>query len=479
MRNNRTALVMTLAVLLFNGIYAVAQTYPIPVPEFKWANEVGAKTMPTGKKTYLVSAYGAKNDGITLNTKSIQAAIDACAAKGGGIVTFDTGKYVTGSIFLKKNVNLQISKGVTILGSQDIADYPDIDTRAAGIEIRWPAAIINIINIDNAAITGEGTVHGRGKIFWDKYWTMRKEYDPKGLRWIVDYDCKRPRSILVQNSSNITVKGISILQAGFWSLQIVYSKNVTASGITVRNNIDGKGPSTDGIDVDSSSYILVENSDVDCNDDDFCLKAGRDADGLRVNRPCEYVVIRNCISRSGGGTLVCGSETSGSIRHVLAYNIKAIGSSSGLRIKSAANRGGTVEDINVYNLELENSKNALVISMNWNPTYSYSTLPPAYNYDSIPHHWKVMLAKVTPEQGLPHFRNVTINGVKGVVSNTVLDATGMKESYAENFSISNVDVSSHIAGKLSFCKNWKLENVIIKSRDNSKLSIDNCIDINL
>ena len=128
----------------------------------------------------------------------------------------------------------------------------------------------------------------------------RKEYDAKGLRWIVDYDVKRVRTVLVQNSSDITVKGITFKNAGFWTIQLLYSHHLTVNGVIIKNNEDGSGPSTDGVDVDSSSWVLIENCDIDCNDDNFCLKAGRDWDGLRVNRPTEYVVIRKCYCTERG-----------------------------------------------------------------------------------------------------------------------------------------------------------------------------------
>ncbi len=130
--------------------------------------------MPGKKRTFNVSDYGARNDGSILNTKAIQAAIDECSRKGGGVVVFDAGDYLTGSLFIKKGVNLIIGKDVRLLGSQNIDHYPEIDTRIAGVEIRWPAALINVIDQEMVAITGEGTVHAQGKPFWDKYWTMRK-----------------------------------------------------------------------------------------------------------------------------------------------------------------------------------------------------------------------------------------------------------------------------------------------------------------
>jgi polygalacturonase len=223
---------------------------------------------------------------------------------------------------------------------------------------------------------------------------MRKEYDKKDLRWIVDYDAKRVRTILVQNSSNITLKGITLKNAGFWTVQVLYSNHVTVDGLIIRNNEDGHGPSTDGVDIDSSTWVLVENCDIDCNDDNICLKAGRDWDGLRVNKPTEYIVIRKCLARRGSGLVTLGSETSGGIRHVLATNLYAKHTDNGLRIKSAFTRGGAIEDIHFTNTVLDSVNNAFQVNLNWNPSYSYSELPKGYNYDSIPDYWKAMLHKV-------------------------------------------------------------------------------------
>lgn len=262
-----------------------------------WTTKVGAKTFPSGKKVFTVNDFGAVSDTAVVSTKAIQAAIDKCAAAGGGIVKFLPGTYVSGSIFIKDNVHLQIGKGVTLLGSVKFEDYPDMYSRIAGIETTWPAALLNFLNVKNAALTGEGVVNARGKFCWDKYWAMRKEYDKKGLRWIVDYDAKRVRTVLVQSSTNISIRQLTFKNAGFWTIQLLYSSYLTVDGVVIRNNEDGSGPSTDGIDVDSSTWTLIQNCDIDCNDDNFCLKAGRDWDGLRVNKPTEYVVIRKSIAR--------------------------------------------------------------------------------------------------------------------------------------------------------------------------------------
>src|SRR5947209_11008012 len=135
-----------------------------------WRKKVGARKAPASKKIFWVNDFGAINDGSKLTTSSIQQAIDACASKGGGIVRFHAGTYLTGSIFLKQSVHLVIDKDVLIKGSQDFSDYPEIDTRIAGIEMKWPAALINIINQKDVEVSGEGKVNAQGKFCWDKYW---------------------------------------------------------------------------------------------------------------------------------------------------------------------------------------------------------------------------------------------------------------------------------------------------------------------
>lgn len=121
------------------------------------------------------------------------------------------GIYLTGALYLKSNVELHIGKEVTLKAVNRVEDFPDRATRVAGIEMVWPAAIINVINQENVAITGEGVIDGDGKYLWDKYWAMRKDYDEQGLRWIVDYDCKQVRSLLVSESTNVTVSDLTFL----------------------------------------------------------------------------------------------------------------------------------------------------------------------------------------------------------------------------------------------------------------------------
>ncbi|MFT4093967.1 MAG: glycoside hydrolase family 28 protein [Niabella sp.] len=427
-----------------------------------WVKDVGAKSLPVSQKVYSVNKYGAYKNGDQPSTKAIQKAIDACSRNGGGMVTFEAGTYVTGAVFLKDNVHLQISKDVLLLGSENIKDYPEMMSRIAGIEMEWPSALINILNVKNAAVTGEGIVNARGKFNWDLYWKMREEYDKKGLRWIVDYDVKRVRTFLIQNSENIMLKGITFKNAGFWTVQVLYSKKVTVDGVIIRNNEDGHGPSTDGIDIDSSTWVLIENCDIDCNDDNFCLKAGRDWDGLRVNRPTEYVVIRKSLARRGAGLVTLGSETSGGIRHVLATDLVARNTDNGLRIKSATTRGGTVEDIYFQNIVLDSVNNAFQFNLNWYPAYSYSALPQGYTYETIPAHWKAMLQKVEPaDKGIPHARDFYIENIQAAHANNAIVAGGLPQSLISNFHFKNCKIDARAMSEAEYIDNWTFDHVNI------------------
>lgn len=462
-----------LSLLLLAALYAQAQT------DLSWTKQVGARTAPSAKKVYWVNDFGTTTDSTKVITDIIQLAIDKAAKAGGGIVAFKPGVYLTGSIFLKSNVHLKIDKGVLLKGSTSFDDYPEIDTRIAGIEMKWPAALINVMNAKNVMVSGEGKVNAQGKFCWDKYWAMRKDYEAKGLRWIVDYDAKRVRTFLVQSSSDVTLKGLTFSNAGFWTVQLLYSNHLTVDGLTIRNNEDGKGPSTDGIDVDSSTWVLVENCDIDCNDDDFCLKAGRDADGLRVNRPTEYVVIRNSVARKGGGLLTLGSETSGGIRHVLATDLIAKGTGNGFHIKSALTRGGTVEDIHFQNVTMDSVGNAFMYTMNWNPSYSYSKLPEGYTQETLPAHWKVMLTKVPDEQGIPHFKNIFVNNVSVKQARKAINGSGLEKSFLENFNFSNVIINAATAGEVNYAKDWTWKAVNLKTTDGSKVAVKSSHNSNL
>lgn len=448
----------------------VAKDLPGDLPD--WVHEVGARQTPEADRVCPANEYGAVADTSTTSTRGIQQAIDACAEAGGGIVTFAPGNYLTGAIFVKSNVHLRVGENVTIYGSHDMDEYPERPTRVAGIEMTWPTGLINVDGQENVRISGGGTIDGRGEKWWDMYWDMRRNvYEPQGLRWAVDYDAKRVRLMLIEESSDVTVENLDLQRSGFWTVHLLYSDHVTVEGITISEN---QGPSTDGVDIDSSTNILVQNNSIDNDDDNIVLKAGRDADGLRVDRPTEYVFIRNNLAKRGAGLLSFGSETSGDIRHVVAFDNRALGTSRAARFKSAKTRGGVVEDILIRNMELVEVDEPFRFTLNWNPSYSYTSIPDSMDEEDIPEHWKTMLEPVEPpERGLPEFRDITIEDVKAVGAERIFTATGLPERKLRNVVWRDITIVGEEAGFIEHAQNWTMENITFLTPDGEAVRIDN------
>ncbi len=439
--------------------------------DFPWKKEVGCRKIMIPQTTFNVKDFGACGDGSTDDTAAIQKTLDFAEAAGGGIVTFPPGVYLSGAVFIGSNTEFNLPKGATIWGVQEIERYRQIPTRVAGIETIWPAALINIVGKENVVISGTGTIDGRGKVFWDDFWEkVNTCYEPNGLRWAADYECRRPRGILVQNCRNIEVKDVVIYRAGFWSVHILYSAHITMKGLCIFNNIEGHGPSTDGIDIDSSEYILVEQCCIDCNDDVICLKAGRDADGLRVNRKTQFVLIRNCCAGIGGGLVVFGSETSGGISHVMAEHCKASGTGAVIAFKGAIIRGGGVHDCYFHDIEADSPWHAMHFNFTWLPEYSYPRLPEKFNGREIPQLWKTLLAPVDPELGIPTFSGLHFRNIRGNFRGEMLLIRGHQKISVQDVTVQDCGFIGANAGHLEGITNWKFENVTFE-RVEKKLTL--------
>jgi polygalacturonase len=427
-------------------------------------------------KIIIANDFGAKGDGTTLDTVAIQKAIDT-AAPLHETVSFKPGTYLTGALFLQSGVTVNVPDGVTLSGSQRIEDFPEHATRIAGIEMSWPTALLNIRDAHDVTLTGKGIIDGNGSIWWKAYRDLRAAYEPKGLRWASDYDAKRVRLTLVQNSSNVHIGGgLTLKRSGFWTMQILYSHDVVIDGVTIRNNEDGKGPSTDGIDIDSSRGIDVSHADIEVNDDALCLKSGRDADGLRVNRPTEDVKIHDSIIRNGAAAVTIGSETSGGFHNIEIWNLTAHGNSgttvgNGILFKSAHTRGGTANDIRIHDITLDGVGTPIAMTMNWNPAYSYANLPAGSDPKTVPPYWIPLTTPVPAEQGLPHFSNVHIWNIKAIGAKKAFSVSAYPNAPLTDFRFDHIDIQAATAGSIANAKDWSFADLHLVTADNSTVKV--------
>jgi exo-poly-alpha-galacturonosidase len=362
-----------------------------------------------------VRSFGAKGDGVTLETAALQRALDACAERSGGTVHFPAGTYRSGALFIKGNhVVLEFAAGATLKGSTDVNDYPQIDTRFEGTERKYAAALLNGRDLWDVTLTGEGMIDGSGQPWWEAYNARRRGENPTG------YELEtRPRLICLYECRDVRVEKLTLQNPAFWNLHFVYCENVWAEGLTIR--APRGALSSDGIDVDSCRHVLIRDCDIVCDDDCISVKSGRDADGLRVNRPSEYVTVRDCTLGPAGCMVSMGSETAGGIRHVLVENCTGRDARNGLRLKTAPGRGGIVEDITYRNIAFENMLYCIVFNMRWGTS--------SWPNDEI------------PPEATPVFRDIYVQDVAGQGRQAGL-LQGLDESPLRNIHFKNVKITA-------------------------------------
>lgn len=303
---------------------------------------------------------GAKPDGVTLNTVAIQAAIDQLASSGGTIVV-PSGVFVSGALFLKPGVNLHLEKGAVLKCSTDTANFPVRRTRIEGhFEENWSPALINANGCDGLRITGEGTLDGDGQPLWDLFWKLRNASpDP---RTFVSLTVRRARLSFIQNSKDIQVSGITFKDSQFWNLHFYNCQDLLVENCRFVIPDAGSGPSTDGIDIDSSQNAIVRGCYFSVNDDCVCLKGNR-YDGLNQepkSAPVRNVLVENCTFVRGHGVFTLGTEAQG-ISDVEMRNCVVRGKMPMLRLKLRPDTPNQdYRNIRVRNIKLEGGDGQIV-----------------------------------------------------------------------------------------------------------------------
>lgn len=277
-----------------------------------------------------VKDFGAKGDGQTMDAYSIQQAIDKAFERKGGVVLVPAGTFKIGTLILKDNVNLHLEAGAVLLGSPDYKDYIPVsqkyESRTRDLYARY--FMIFAEGAKNISITGSGTIHGNGlKNF--------QEVKPQNLR---------PYMIRLVSCHNVSLNGISLLEAANWTLHLLGCKDVNVNSIVIENEGEGN---RDGLDIDACQRVTVANSRFSTTDDAIVMKATSDT-------LCQDIAITNCTFRKiGGSALKTGTESNGGFKNITISNcvIKDIPVHAGIELMTVD--GGIMQNILIENITME------------------------------------------------------------------------------------------------------------------------------
>ena len=293
---------------------AVAEIWPDGTVMDAWFKDTQKVDPATLGKRYVLTDYGVLIGSTAIQTVQIQAVIDRCAQEGGGVVVVPQGTFMTGALFFKQGTHLHVEEGGTLKGSDRISDYPILTTRIEGETCKYFPALVNADGLDGFTITGSGTIDGNGLHYWQEFW-IRRKWNPQ----CTNKDAQRPRLTYISNSRNVTVQDVHLINSPFWTNHVYKSDHVRYLGCYIfapTENVwsgDPKrgAPSSDAIDIDVCTDVIVDGCYMHVCDDAVVLKGGKGtwADKDSTNGPCERILIQNCRYGRVHGCLTLGSES--------------------------------------------------------------------------------------------------------------------------------------------------------------------------
>ena len=289
-----------------------------------------------------VKDYGAIGDGLTLNTKAVQAAINACAEAGGGTVLFPEGEFVLSTVFMKSNVTIEISEGAKILGSLNFYDFaPEEDINYPLYQdvshSHFNCSLFVGRLLENIAFIGGGTID------------MRAVWDEDNVRKIVN---RGPRCIALVGCTNVTVANLGIYNVTDLAVYFTACENVDIYGLKMRVYIDGVSP-------DNSKNVRIHDCEIEAGDDAIVFKSSWNLNKADV---CRDIHVWDCVLRSRCSSIKFGTETNGGFENILIENIKISDTRiTGIAIESVD--GAIIDGITIRNVEMDNVNAPLFIHL--------------------------------------------------------------------------------------------------------------------
>jgi polygalacturonase len=468
------------------------------------------KTPVFKQDTFDIVKYGAKPDGVALNTSSINQAIEACHKNGGGVVVLNEGVWLTGPLYLKSNVNLHLRSGALLLFTTDKSQYKLIEGSWEGKPAVVNEAPISGYNLENIAITGAGIIDGNGDAWrfvkksklnesqWKNLVASGGVVDKDGSKWYPsasyqkgyhikdatvikpgtkpeDYtelkDFYRPNLVVLSSCKKVLLEGVTFQNSPAWNLHPLMCEDLTVRNILVRN--PWYAQNGDGIDVESCKNVLIEGSVFDVGDDGICIKSGRDEAGRKRGMPTEEVIVRNNVVYHAHGGFVIGSEMSGGARNLFVYNNSFIGTDIGLRFKTTRGRGGVVEKIYIANTFMKNIPgDAILFDMYY---AAVDPVPMAGEERAAP---KVEFLPVT--EATPQFKDFYIKNVVCIGAEKGIFVRGIPEMNIQNINLEDVTIKSKIGIEIIEATNINLKNIhLVSDKTNPLILVENSKQINI
>jgi polygalacturonase len=488
-------------------LLATCFTSRAQVQQYSWQHLPQVSKPVFKKDTINILNYGAKADALTLNTTSINKAITACSAKGGGVVLIPQGLWLTGPLVMKSNVNLHVSRAALIQFTDDKSQYKLVEGNYEGHAAVRNESPVSGTNLTNIAITGEGVIDGHGEVWraiskdrlteaeWKKLiasggvvsengksWYPSKSY-VSGLKTpgagvvgngktIKDNepskDFFRPNMLVLTNCKNVLLQGVTLQNSPAWDIHTLLCEDLTVQNVRVRNAWNAQNG--DGIDVESCRNVLIEGSTFDAGDDGICIKSGRDEEGRKRGKPTENVIVRdNVVYRAHGG-FVIGSEMSGGARNIFVSNCTFIGTDIGLRFKTTRGRGGVVENIFIKDIAMKDiAHEAILFDM------YYGGKSPG-EADDVNDPAVVRVTDATPSFRKFYVDNVACIGAEKALMIRGLPEMGIKDIHIENSTFKTVKGADVIEAQGIFLKNIYFESKettpLINVQNSSNIAFD-------
>lgn len=297
-------LLSILPILSFAGKLTV---FPDGTPVPEWFHSTKSTNIKKLGTIYRITDHGIVNDSTVLQTSRLQAIIDKAYAAGGGVISIPRGTFLSGALFFKPGTHLHLEKEAVLKGSDDISNFPIVPTRMEGQTLRYFSALVNADKVDGFTISGKGTINGNGLRYWKAFW-LRRDFNPQ----CTNMDEMRPRLVFISNSKDVQISGVHLKDSPFWTTHLYKCERVKLLDLTITSPAQPvKAPSTDAVDIDVCSDVLIKNCYMSVNDDAIALKGGKGpfADKDPNNGGNANIIIEDCVFGFCHGAVTCGSES--------------------------------------------------------------------------------------------------------------------------------------------------------------------------